>query len=306
MDKNQKPSKVESIKEESRYLRGNLKEGLADNSSHFNEEGYQLLKFHGIYQQDDRSQRQQLKREGKDKAWMFMVRLKLPGGVMSPEQYLVCDDLSSRFANSTLRLTTRQDIQFHGILKSGLKPTIRQLNEALITTFGACGDVERNVMACPAPGSERVRSDVLHYAQLLSDHLLPRTRAYHEIWLNGEKIESSEPDHEPLYGKYYLPRKFKTAIAYAEDNCVDVYSNDMGFIADFDGEKLRGFDVLVGGGLGMTHGNAATYPRLAIPLAYVAPDKLLETAETIICIQRDYGDRSNRKHARLKYLVQEW
>ena len=299
-------SKVEVVKEGSNYLRGTLREELAEQTEHFSEEGNQVLKFHGIYQQDDRDLRQRLKQEGKDKFWSLMVRVKVPGGVLTPEQYLVCDDLVTRYANNTLRVTTRQDFQFYGVLKKDLRATLRWINEALLTTLGACGDVERNLMCCPAPTKDRVRSRIQHYARLLSDHLLPRTRAYHEIWVDGEKAVSSEPDDEPLYGKVYLPRKFKSGIAYNGDNCIDVYTQDIGMIADFDGGELRGFNILVGGGLAMTHGNPATFPRLGSPIAYVPPQKLLEGVEAIVRIQCDHGDRSNRKHARLKYLVEEW
>lgn len=299
-------SKVEVIKGASNYLRGNIPKELASNSTHFSEDDYQVLKFHGVYQQDDRDLRRQLKQEGKDKHWIFMIRVRIPGGILTSEQYLVCDDLASRYADQTLRVTTRQGFQFHGVLKDGLKPTLRSINEALITTLGACGDLERNVMCCPAPASDRVRSRVQEYAQLISDHLLPKTGAYHEIWLNGEKTYSGEPDDEPIYGRHYLPRKFKTGLAFGGDNCVDVYTHDIGLVADFDGEELRGFNVLVGGGMGMTHNNPATYPRLATPIAYVEPAQLLETVETIVLIQRDHGDRKNRKHARLKYLMDDW
>lgn len=314
-DAGDKPrSKVEVIKEDSNYLRGSLLEELSRDSTHFSEEDGQVLKFYGIYEQDDRDLRQQLKREGKDKYWFFMVRLKIPGGVLSADQYLVCDDLVSKYANNTLRVTTRQDFQFHGVLKRDLRNTLRGINQALVTTLGACGDVERNIMCCPAPTKDRVSAQIQDYARRLSDHLLPKTRAYHEIWLNGEKAISSEPDHEPIYGRYYLPRKFKTGLAYAGDNCIDVYTQDIGIVADFDGEdpstgsgqELRGFNINVGGGFGMHHGIATTFPRLGSPIAYVPPEKLLETVETIICIQRDNGDRVNRKHARMKYLVEEW
>lgn len=299
-------SKVELIKTGSNYLRGTLREELTAPSDHFSEEGYQVLKFHGLYQQDDRDQRQSRRKEGKDKSWFFMVRVKIPGGLLSAEQYLACDELVSQYANDTLRVTTRQDFQFHGVLKGNLKVAMRRINEALLTTLGACGDVERNLMCCPAPTKDRLSAQIQHYARLLSDHLLPKTRAYHEIWLNGEKAISSEPDQEPIYGKAYLPRKFKSGIAYNGDNCIDVYTQDIGLIADFNGEELRGFNILVGGGLGMTHGIATTFPRLASPIASVPPERLVETVETIVCIQRDHGDRANRKHARLKYLVEEW
>lgn len=302
-----KKSKVELIKESSNYLRGSLQEELAGNSSHFSEEGYQILKFHGIYQQDDRDQRQRLKKEGKDKGWIFMIRSKIPGGILTPEQYLVHDDLATRYANNTLRITTRQDFQLHGVLKHSLKTIIRAVNRAGVTTLGACGDLERNLMCCPAPLQDRARAEIQKYARELSDHLLPKTRAYYEVWLNGEKVATTEQaeEVEPIYSRAYLPRKFKSGIAFPGDNCIDVYSQDIGMVPVLENEDLRGFNILIGGGLGMTHGIKTTYPRLASPVAFVTPGQLVAAVEAIVVIQRDYGDRSNRKHARMKYLVEE-
>jgi len=299
-------AKVESVKENSDYLRGALREELATNSSSFPEEDAQVLKFHGIYQQDDRDLRRQLNQEGKEKYYSCMIRCKIPGGVLTPDQYLGHDDVASLYANGSLRITTRQDFQLHGVLKQNLKDTLRAINEKLITTFGACGDVERNVMCCPAPAADRVHSQIESYARLLSDRLLPRTGAYYEVWLNGDKVVSTEPEVEPLYGKAYLPRKFKTGIAFPGDNCIDVYTQDIGIVAMLDGEELSGFNVLVGGGQGMTHGIKTTFPRQADPIAFVKPDQLVPVVETIVSIQRDHGDRTNRKHARMKYLVEEW
>ncbi len=301
-------SKVELIKESSRYLRGTLKETLASEATHFSEDEKQLLKFHGTYQQDDRDLRNQLRQQGKEPHYMFMVRVRIPSGALTAEQYLACDELASRYANSTLRLTTRQGIQFHGVLKRGLKATIAGINQTLLTTLSACGDVSRNVMGCPAPVAGRRNAQVVEYARQLADHLSPRTKAYHEIWLNGERVgfaEEREPV-EPIYGKVYLPRKFKIGIAMPEDNCVDVYSQDIGLVALLQGETLEGFNVLIGGGMGMTHGDKETFPRLADPMAFVTSDQLVAVAETIVTVQRDHGDRKDRKHARMKYLVQEW
>ena len=299
-------SKVELIKEGSSYLRGRLQEELTEDSTHFAEEDVQVLKAHGIYEQDDRDLRQQLKKEGKAKLYSFMIRCKNPGGILTPEQYLAEDDVASRYANGSLRITTRQDFQLHGVLKHNLKKVLRAINEKLITTLGACGDVERNIMCCPAPAEDRLRSQIESYARLLSDHLLPRTGAYYEVWLNGDKVVSTEPETEPLYGKAYLPRKFKTGIAFPGDNCIDIYSQDIGIVAMLDGEELSGFNILVGGGQAMTHGIKTTFPRQADPIAFVKPDQLIPAVETIVSIQRDYGDRTNRKHARMKYVVEEW
>ena len=299
-------SKVELIKEGSSYLRGTLLEELAKVSTHFSDEDGQVLKAHGVYEQDDRDLRQQLKKEGTDKLYSFMIRLKIPGGILTPEQYLAEDEVASRYANGSLRITTRQDFQLHGVLKHDLKKVLRAINEKLTTTMGACGDVERNIMCCPAPGEDRLRSQIESYARLLSDHLLPRTGAYYEVWLNGDKVASTEPETEPLYGKAYLPRKFKTGIAFPGDNCIDVYTQDIGIVPTLDGEELLGFNILVGGGQAMTHGIKTTFPRQADPIAFVEPDQLIAVVETIVSIQRDHGDRTNRKHARMKYLIEEW
>ena len=301
-------SKVELIKEASRYLRGTIAETLASDATHFSEDEKQLLKFHGTYQQDDRDLRNALRQQGKEPHYMFMVRVRIPGGALTAEQYLACDDLATRYGNNTLRITTRQGFQFHGVLKRNLKATIAGVNQTLLTTLAACGDVERNLMACPAPTASRRRAQVTAVARQLAERLAPKTRAYHEIWLNGDKVVTSEEREpvEPLYGATYLPRKFKTGIALPEDNCVDVYSQDIGLVALLPGETLDGFNVLVGGGMGMTHGDQETFPRLADPMAFVSPDDLVSVVETIVAVQRDHGDRKHRKHARMKYVVQEW
>jgi sulfite reductase (ferredoxin) len=300
-------SKVEHLKETSNALRGTVGPELARDSDRFTEDDSVILKHHGIYQQDDRDDRARARQEGRDKTYFYMVRCKIPGGILTRDQYLALDDIATRHGNNTLRLTTRQDIQFHAVFKRHLKRTIQEINEALVTTLGACGDVERNLMACPAPLPDRARTRIQEYARRLSDQLLPRTKAYHEIWVKGEKIVSSEqPDEEPLYGRAYLPRKFKSGLAFPGDNCIDVYSQDIGMVPVMAGETLEGFVVLAGGGLGMTHGKVETFPRLADPIAFVAPDELVRTVETIITIQRDHGDRQNRRHARMKYLLHEW
>ena len=302
-----KRSGVEVLKEQSRHLRGTVAETLNSDAPKFSEDEYQLLKFHGVYQQDDRDERAAARQAGRDKAWIMMIRAKIPGGALTADQYLRFDDLAIRYADGTLRVTTRQCFQLHHVLKRNLKRTISEINDALITTLGACGDVERNLMACPAPDERVLAAEVQRYARLLSDHTLPATRAYHEIWINGEKVVTSEqPKVEPLYGDTYLPRKFKSGLAIQGDNCIDVYSQDVGMVAHEENGRLAGFTVLVGGGMGMTHGNAATHPRVADPICFVEPDALVDTFLTIIKIQRDHGNRANRKLARLKYLIDDW
>ncbi len=296
-------SKVELFKEQSHYLRGDIAATLQQETPRFAEADAHVLKFHGIYQQDDRDQRKQGKQH------VFMVRCKIPGGRLTAEQYLVHDDLATRYGNGTLRITSRQDLQFHGVLKGALQDTLRDINASLITTLGACGDVVRNVTCCPIPATDGVRAAIQTVARRISDHLLPHTRAYHEIWLDGEKSDAGQsPDasEEPTYGTTYLPRKFKIGVAPPGDNCIDVYTQDIGLVAVVQDAALQGFNVLVGGGLGMTHNKPRTFPRLADPLAFVTPEHVVPVVEHIVGIQRDYGDRTDRRHARLKYLIQEW
>jgi sulfite reductase (ferredoxin) len=299
------PSEVERIKAESRGLYGTLAAELANDATHLTDDAKQLLKFHGSYEQEDRDLRRERKKAGLEPAWQFMIRSKIPGGFLTAEQYLAHDDLAGRFANQTLRVTTRQDFQLHGVVKRDLRRTIGALNEALITTLGACGDVVRNVLSCPAPLAGGLRNEVLEVTRRVSQHLLPTTRAYHEIWLNGELVAGGEPEPDPIYGTNYLPRKFKTAIAFPEDNCTDVFSNDLGLVVIQSGEHLAGFNVLVGGGLGRTHGKDDTFPRLASPLAFVTPEQVVEIATAVVVVQRDHGNRSERRRARLKYLLEE-
>jgi len=304
---NAKPSKVEQAKRDSRALRGTISETLASDATHFSEDEKQVLKFHGIYQQDDRDQRVPRRRQGLDKAWMFMVRLALPGGVITAEQYLALDRFADEYANGTLRITTRQGIQFHGVLKGELKPLIASANEAMMTTLAACGDVERNVMACPAPLNDKPHHDVQRVAKEIANELQPKSNAYFEIWVDGERVATSDEDNEePFYGKYYLPRKFKTAIAIDNDNSVDVYAHDCGLIAITDNGQIIGYNLLVGGGFGMTHKKPDTVARLATPIAFVQPDDAVEAVRTVVAIFRDHGNRSDRRHARIKYLLEQW
>ncbi len=303
---------VEEIKAESKQLRGHIRETLADDkATHFSEEDYQLLKFHGTYQQDDRDLRAERKRAGLDKAWSFMVRTKQPGGNMSAQQYLAMDLLADEIANGTLRITTRQGLQFHGILKTNLRNAMQRIVASGMTTWGACGDVVRNTMGPSAPLRDPAHEDAQKLARELSDTFLAKSSAYTQIWLNGEKLELNsegelvEPVEEPIYGKYYLPRKFKIGIAVPPRNDVDVYSQDIGFIACVEGGRVVGYSVIAGGGFGMSHGQTATYPVLAKPLFFVPREHAVEAAVAIVSVQRDFGDRTNRKHARLKYTIED-
>lgn len=300
-------SDVERIKEESRGLRGTLAAELENDAAHVSHDAERILKFHGSYMQEDRDQRRERKKAGLEPAYQFMVRSKLPGGVMTANQYLVQDELADRYGNGTMRITTRQGFQFHGILKGNLRASIRDLNNALVTTFGACGDVVRNVVACPAPMEGSVREEVIGWARTLKQETLPRTHSYHEIWVEGVSVtkEADEVEEDLLYQNRYLPRKFKIGFGFPEDNCNDVHSNDLGLLAIAEGGRLDGFNVLVGGGLGQTHGKGETFPRLADTLGFVTPAELVEVSKAVIAVQRDYGNRATRKRARLKYLIAE-
>jgi len=299
-----KPTRNEGLKEGSPLLMGTIDQTLADASVEcFSADDYEFLKFHGVYQQDDRDQRKVAKH------FIMMVRTKFPGGVLSAPQYLACDSLSTQYGNDTMRITTRQDFQFHGILKSNLRQTIKELNQALITTIAACGDVERNVMAPPTPATSPLVDYVLREARRLSDALAPATRAYHSIWLEGQALNLEEEANknfvDPLYGKTYLPRKFKTAFAIPPLNDIDIFTNDLGFVVIAEGGKLLGYNLLVGGGMGMSHGNEKTFPRVADVLGFLTPEHLEAVSKAVLTIHRDFGDRTNRKHARLKYVLAE-
>jgi sulfite reductase (ferredoxin) len=297
-------SKNESIKAGSNHLRGQIQEELLEETPAFTEESEQLLKFHGIYQQDDRDRRKEARAKGFDKHHQLMIRTRIPGGVISADAYLAHDDISQRWANGTLRVTTRQDFQLHGVLKGNLKKSIAAINQALVTTLGGCGDVERNIMCCPEPRTDRFHRQVHDRIAAMVAALMPRTGAYHEIWLDGEVVDSSEPEVEPLYGEQYLPRKFKTTVALEGDNCVDIYAHDLAIVAmRGDNDSVRGFNVLVGGGLGRTHHKPETFVAVARPLAFVGPDQVVDVATAVVEVQRDYGNRTNRKHARLKYTI---
>lgn len=311
MADDKKLSKVEQIKLESDYLRGSLPEALQDETSHFAEENIQVLKFHGVYQQDDRDLRRQLVKEGKERHYMMMIRARIPGGVMDADQYLQFDKLSETYGNNTMRITTRQTFQLHGILKSNLKETIKSINDVLITTLGGCGDQVRNIVTSGAPHEgpfyDKVRKDLL----AVVDGTSAKTNAYHEIWLDGEKLDLNEEETvEPMYGKTYLPRKFKIAFTYEGDNSADIYSNDIGIVAHRDGDDVAGYTLVIGGGMGRIASDKKTHPQLALPLCFVRPDELVKTCQTIVTVQRDHGNREVRKFARMKYLIEargiEW
>ena len=299
-------SEVEGIKARSRHLRGTLIESLKDPlTGAIAEDDTQLSKFHGIYQQDDRDIRNERKRQRLEPAYSFMIRVRVPGGVCTTEQWLKMDEIATSRANGTIRLTTRQAFQLHGVIKGDLKPSIQGINQALMDTLAACGDVNRNVMCSPMPPVSEVHRQVQAFAESLSEHLTPATRAYHEIWLDGEKLQSTEAEVEPIYGDTYLPRKFKTAFVVPPQNDVEVFAQDLGFIAITENGSLRGFNVTVGGGLGMSHGETQTYPRLADVIGFCMTDQVNAVAEAIVTTQRDFGDRENRQHARLKYTIDD-
>ncbi|HEX4265225.1 MAG TPA: NADPH-dependent assimilatory sulfite reductase hemoprotein subunit [Verrucomicrobiae bacterium] len=304
---NETPVKLthnEEIKEAIPTLAGTIAATIADdNTDHFTDDDREFLKFHGCYQQDDRD----LRKTGKK--FIMMVRGRIPGGVMTANQWHVFDDISARYGNNTLRITTRQSIQFHGILKSNLRLLIKGINESLLSTLSACGDVNRNVLAPPTPAYTKARDQVFADCHRIAMALAPRTKAYHSIWVDGVQLNLEEEQNkdfvDPLYGKQYLPRKFKTAFAIPPVNDIDIFTNDLGYIAVIENDQLIGYNVVVGGGMGRSHGNDATYPRLADVMGFITPDKLIDVAKAVLTIHRDFGDRTDRKHARLKYVIAE-
>ncbi|NBD25141.1 assimilatory sulfite reductase (NADPH) hemoprotein subunit [Paenibacillus glycinis] len=301
-------SDVEDIKKRSDYLRGTLEESLKDRiTGSISEDDNRLMKFHGSYMQDDRDVRNERSKQKLEPAYQFMVRVRAAGGVVSPEQWLMMDRIAQRHANGTIRLTTRQSFQLHGVIKWNMKTVIQEVNEELLSTLAACGDVNRNVMCNPNPYQSEVHEQVNEWAQKVSRHLEPHTRAYHEIWLDEEKVADSRDgeEQEPIYGAVYLPRKFKIGIAVPPANEVDVFSQDLGFIAIHEEGRLLGFNVAVGGGMGMTHGDSKTYPQVARTIGFVTPEQIVDVAEKTVTIQRDYGDRAVRKHARFKYTIDD-
>ncbi|HET6565947.1 MAG TPA: NADPH-dependent assimilatory sulfite reductase hemoprotein subunit [Xanthomonadales bacterium] len=299
---------VEGIKARSNFLRGTLLQSLADSATGaLAEDDTQLSKFHGFYQQDDRDVRDERRRQMLEPDHQFMIRARVPGGICTPNQWLAMDAIATEHANGTIRLTTRQAFQLHGVVKRRLKPTIKGINESLLDTIAACGDVNRNVMSTVLPEQSAIHRRVFDDAAAVSRHLTPHTNAYHEIWLDGEKLTgaAAEQENEPIYGKTYLPRKFKMSFAIPPRNDVDVFAHDLSFIAIVGKGELQGYNVVVGGGMGVTHGDPKTYPRLASVVGFCTPEQVLEVSETIVTIQRDFGDRTERKHARLKYTLDD-
>ncbi|MEK8127269.1 assimilatory sulfite reductase (NADPH) hemoprotein subunit [Paenibacillus filicis] len=301
-------SDVEELKRRSNYLRGSLVETLQDRiTGSIPELDNRLMKFHGSYMQDDRDLRNERNKQKLEPAFQFMLRVRAAGGVVTPEQWLMMDRVAQKYANGTIRLTTRQSFQLHGVIKWNLKSTIREVNDSLLSTLAACGDVNRNVMCNPNPFQSEVHAEVYEWSSRISSHLDPHTRAYHEIWLDGEKIVDSQEgaEQEPIYGPVYLPRKFKIGVAVPPSNDVDVFSQDLGFIAIVEDGRLKGFNVAVGGGMGMTHGDTATYPQVSKVIGFCTPEQVIDVAEKTVTIQRDYGDRAVRKHARFKYTIDD-
>ncbi len=294
----------EIIKDAIPTLAGTIAATLADPAAdHFSEDDNQFLKFHGSYQQDDRD----LRKTGKK--YIMMIRGRIPGGVMTAKQWCVFDELATQYGNNTLRITTRQSIQFHGVVKSGLRPLVAKINESLLSTLAACGDVNRNVMAAPTPAYTKAREQVFADSHKVAMALAPQTKAYHSIWIDGVQLDNEAAENknfaDPLYGKTYLPRKFKIAFAIPPVNDMDLFTNCLGFIAVVENDQLVGYNLTVGGGMGRSHGNEATYPRLADVIGFFPPAKLVDVAKAVLTIHRDFGDRTDRKHARLKYVVAE-
>jgi sulfite reductase (ferredoxin) len=314
MSEEQKLSKMELLKDSSRQLRGTLAEELQNDKSEFSDDAEKLLKHHGSYLQDDRDSRRAKNEDGtaKGKQYSCMVRTRIPGGRVTAAQFLAEIDLCDRFANGTVRITSRQGFQLHGVLKSDLRETVRAINHSKLTTMAACGDVNRNVMCCPAPYKNNpVYDQMQQLAQQMADHFRPKTTAYFDIWLKddeGNEIDVTEfqPVEEPIYGTRYLPRKFKMAIALPEDNCVDVYCNDLGLLAIVEDGKIIGYNVLVGGGMGRTPSAEKTFPAVAKRMTFVTADEVIAVSEAIVKVQRDYGNREDRKRARMKYVIADW
>ena len=300
----------EHIKIASGYLRGTLADGLLQHATGaISEDDGQLVKFHGMYLQDDRDLRAERTKKKLDKAYSFMIRLRIAGGVVTPKQWLVLDDIATTYANGTLRATTRQTFQYHGVIKSNLKRTMAAIDAALLDTIAACGDVNRNVMAATNPAQAGAHKAAYQLAKDISDSLLPKTNAWREIWLDGERVVGGEDaaEVEPVYGRTYLPRKFKTVVAVPPSNEVDIFAHDLGFIAILDKKnRVTGWNVTVGGGMGMTHGETDTFPRTADVMCFVEPADALKAAEAVMTVQRDWGNRTNRKNARLKYTIERY
>ena len=296
----------EAMKDASDYLRGTIATGLLDRitGSVPSDDDVKLMKFHGIYQQDDRDLRDERRRQKLEPAYQFMIRVRLPGGVCSPAQWLKLDELARAHGGETLRITTRQTFQFHWVLKDSLRPIIQGLHETLLDTVAACGDDSRGVMCTVDPQSSHFHAEVAALAKRVSDHVIPKTRAYHEIWYGSERVAGSGPE-EPFYGRTYMPRKFKIGFALPPSNDIDVYAQDLGFIAIGGEGGLEGFNVVIGGGMGRTDQAPETYPRLASLIGFVPADRVIACADAVMTVQRDYGDRKDRQRARFKYTIDD-
>lgn len=302
---------VEGIKQESRFLRGTIAEEIAGQTECFNSDNIQLLKFHGSYQQDDRDLRTERKKAGLGKAYSMMLRLRIPGGRCRADQFLAMLDVCEELGNSTIKVTTRQTIQLHGIVKDNLRPTIKRVNELALSTLAACGDVNRNIMCCPAKRVDPIHQELERLTDELTEAMAPKTAAYHELWVSEPGSQEKElvgggAESEPLYGSTYLPRKFKMGIALPEDNCIDIYTQDLGLLAVVRDGQIIGYNVLVGGGMGTTPAKKVTYPALGKRMAFVTPDQVVGVCQAVLKVQRDNGNRSDRKTARMKYLVDRW
>jgi sulfite reductase (NADPH) hemoprotein beta-component len=297
-------SPIEKIKKKSDGLRGTIVEGLKNEiTGAIHEDDQAVIKFHGMYQQDDRDVREERAAKKLERLYSFMIRLRLPGGFLKPEQWVATDEIAGKNSTGVIKITSRQTIQLHGIIKSTIKPTIQAFHIAKLDSIATCGDINRNVLCSSHPKQSPIHEQVFAYANKISDMLLPKTRSYYEIWLDEEKV-AERKEEDPLYQDHYLPRKFKIAIAIPPNNDVDVFTNDIGLIAIIEGDRLLGFNLAIGGGLSTTHGNTETYPRLGTVIGFCdSEEKILKTVYEILTIQRDYGNRSDRKLARLKYVL---
>ena len=297
-------SGVEKIKMKSDALRGTLQDSLLDElTGAVREHDHALIKFHGMYEQDDRDLREERAAQKLDKLYSFMVRLRIPGGLITPEQWIAAHHVAGNYSTGVIKITTRQTIQLHGILKRNIKPTLKDFNAVSLDSIAACGDVNRNVIASSHPSISPLHKYIHDYASKISEALLPKTRAYYEVWLDEDKLLDKKEEEDSLYQDRYLPRKFKIAVAIPPNTDVDVFANDVGLIAIVENEKLLGFNLAVGGGLSSTHGNPANYPRIATVIGYVPEDKIMKAVYEVLTVQRDFGNRSDRKLARLKYTV---